>query len=48
MSCKDKDSVEAKRQRKNDRVYRLMWVMAVVSAISMIVGLIEQFSSVKG
>lgn len=48
MNCNDKDSPEAKRQRKNDRIYRLMWVMAIVSAISMILGLIEQFSSVKG
>lgn len=38
---------EAKLERRNIRVLRLLWVLAIVSGVSMVIGLIEQFQSLN-
>lgn len=37
----------AKIERRDIRVLRLLWVLAIVSGISMVIGLIEQFQALS-
>jgi hypothetical protein len=37
----------AKHERKDVRVSRLLWVLAIVSGIAMIIDLIEQFQTLS-
>ena len=37
----------AKRERKDVRVSRLLWALAIVSGIAMVIDLIEQFQALS-
>ncbi len=37
----------AKRERRDVRVLRLLWVLAIVSGVAMVIDLIEQFQALS-